>query len=163
LEFVVELSKWLFKERGVIRISKVDHHLVNETESRSLYTILDEFYYALHIEEWNGSKWVPYVANDVQLEFQMLDPYIRRILDNDGTGRFYTTFKIPDVYGVYSLRVDYFRVGYTSLHSKELVTIRPFRHNQYERFISSAFPYYASAFSMMAGVALFSIIFLFQK
>ena len=93
----------------------------------------------------------------------MLDPYVRRILDSDGNGKFSTTFKIPDVYGVYSLVVEYFRVGYTSLHSKELVTVRPFRHNEYERFIPSAFPYYASAFSMMAGVALFSIIFLFQK
>jgi len=162
-EFAVELTKWLFKERGLIRISNIEHHKVGETHSRDIYTVLDEFYYAITIEEWNGSKWTPYHANDVQLEFQMLDPYVRRILDSDGNGKFSTTFKIPDVYGVYSLRIDYFRVGYTSLHSKELVTVRPFRHNEYERFIPSAFPYYASAFSMMAGVALFSLIFLFQK
>ena len=33
----------------------------------------------------------------------------------------------------------------------ETVPIRPFKHNEYERFIGQAFPYYASAASMMAG------------
>lgn len=39
----------------------------------------------------------------------------------------------------------------------------PLRHNEYERFIVSAFPYYASAFSMMAGVCIFSFVFLHFK
>jgi len=33
-------------------------------------------------------------------------------------------------------------------------------HTQYERFIPGAFPYYASAFSMMLGVTIFSCVFL---
>ena len=33
----------------------------------------------------------------------------------------------------------------------------------YFRFIYSAYPYYASAFSMMAGVFIFSIVFLNYK
>ncbi len=43
------------------------------------------------------------------------------------------------------------------------VTVRPLRHNQYERFILSAYPYYVGAFSTMVGFALFSIIFLYHR
>jgi len=40
------------------------------------------------------------------------------------------------------------------------VSVRPLQHTQYERFIVSAYPYYAGAFSMMFGVIVFSFIFL---
>jgi oligosaccharyltransferase complex subunit beta len=43
------------------------------------------------------------------------------------------------------------------------VSVRPLEHTQYERFIPSAYPYYASAISMMVGVFLFSIVFLHFK
>lgn len=38
-----------------------------------------------------------------------------------------------------------------------------FQHTQYERFIPSAYPYYVSAFSMMVGLWIFSIVFLHYK
>jgi hypothetical protein len=40
------------------------------------------------------------------------------------------------------------------------VSVRPLRHNQYERFISSAYPYYASAFRYPYHN---SALFLFQE
>jgi oligosaccharyltransferase complex subunit beta len=43
------------------------------------------------------------------------------------------------------------------------VSVRPLQHTEYERFIPSAYPYYVSAFSMMAGVFLMSIVFLHYK
>lgn len=43
------------------------------------------------------------------------------------------------------------------------VSVRPLQHTQYERFIPSAFPYYASVFSMMTGLFVFSIVFLHMK
>lgn len=43
------------------------------------------------------------------------------------------------------------------------VSVRPLQHTQYERFIPSAYPYYASAFSMMLGLFIFSIVFLHMK
>lgn len=30
-------------------------------------------------------------------------------------GRYYTAFKVPDVYGVFQFKVEYQRLGYTSL------------------------------------------------
>jgi len=102
---------------------------------------------------------VPFAADDVQLEFVRIDPFVRTTLKGKG-GVFSTQFKLPDVYGVYQFRVDYNRIDYTHLYSTTQVSVRPLQHTQYERFIPSAFPYYASAFSMMAGVVLFSIVFL---
>ena len=43
------------------------------------------------------------------------------------------------------------------------VAVRPKMHTEYERFIPSAFPYYASAFSMMIGLSVFSFVFLHYK
>ena len=78
-------------------------------------------------------------------------------------GKFTAKFKIPDIYGVFQFRVDYARKGLTRLYSSTQFSVRPWRHDQYERFIVSAYPYYASAFSMMAGVFVFSIVFLHYK
>ncbi len=39
------------------------------------------------------------------------------------------------------------------------VSIRPFKHNEFERFIFGAYPYYWSIFSMMVGF--FAFVFLF--
>ena len=43
------------------------------------------------------------------------------------------------------------------------VSVRPYEHTQFERFIPSAFPYYISAFSMMFGLCIFSLVFLHHK
>ena len=81
----------------------------------------------------------------------------------DKNGHFEGKFKVPDVYGVFQFKVDYVRQGLTRLYSTTQFSVRPLRHDQYERFIVSAYPYYASSFSMMVGVFLFSIVFLHFK
>ena len=81
----------------------------------------------------------------------------------DKNGNFEGKFRIPDDYGVFQFKVDYVRKGLTRLYSTTQFSVRPLSHNQYERFIGSAYPYYASSFSMMFGVFLFSIVFLHYK
>jgi len=93
----------------------------------------------------------------------MLDPYVRKHLKADNNGKFSLTFTLPDVYGIFTFQVDYHREGYTNLFVDTKVQVRPFRHNEYERFIASAFPYYAATFSMLLGIFLFSLVFLYHK
>lgn len=163
-QFVFKTLEWLLKEKGVLRIVKVEHHRVGESGPPDVYTINEELEYTLYAEEWNGKKWVPFNVKDIQLEFSMIDPHIRTILTNDGkNGKYTTRFKIPDRYGVFTFRVDYVRKGYTFLSSIVRTPVRPYRHNQYERFIESAYPYYASAFSMLGGLFLFSWVFLYHR
>ena len=72
-------------------------------------------------------------------------------------------FKLPDVYGVFSYRTTYHKEGYTALATVSRAPIRPYRHDEYERFITQATPYYASSLSMLAGLFIFSALFVFMK
>ncbi|EGD75293.1 oligosaccharyltransferase OST48 [Salpingoeca rosetta] len=161
-QFVEALALWCFQERGQLRTRPALHRLVGNNESSHEYTITDEVEYFLPIEEKVNGEWVPYTGNDVQLEFVRIDPFVRTPLKNvDGVQQ--VTFTLPDVYGVFQFRVDYNRLGYTHIYNTQQVSVRPLRHTQYERFISTAYPYYANAFSMMAALFLFSFVFLHHR
>ncbi|XP_013414803.1 dolichyl-diphosphooligosaccharide--protein glycosyltransferase 48 kDa subunit-like [Lingula anatina] len=161
-QVATSLSQWVFKEKGVLKVGKVFHAKKGEKSPPEAYTIMDQVTYSIEIEEYKGGKWVPFDGKDVQLEFVRIDPFVRTFLKAKN-GKFSVDFKLPDVYGVYQFLVDYNRIGYTHLFSTTQVSVRPLEHTQYERFISSANPYYFSAFSMMAGVFVFSIVFLHYK
>lgn len=158
-ELAETLSLWCFKERGLLRLDSVNHHLVGEKSPPEFYTIREMVEFSMQVSEKKDGAWVPFKGTDVQVEFVRIDPFVRATLNNKG-GRVSAQFKIPDVYGVYQFRVNHNRVGYTRIQSVTQVSVRPLRHNQYERFIPSAYPYYASAFSMMAGVFVFALVFL---
>ena len=158
----VALSKWVFKEEGVLRVGNVRHHKVGETSPPEAYTVMDDVVFTIEIEKYVSGKWVPFDANDIQLEFVRIDPFVRTALKKVGK-HYVSNFKIPDVYGVYQFKVEYNRIGYTYLYSTTQVSVRPLQHTQYERFIPSAYPYYISSFSMMFGVFIFSFVFLYYK
>eukprot|EP00735_Rhodelphis_limneticus_P003024 TRINITY_DN1419_c0_g1::TRINITY_DN1419_c0_g1_i1::g.27119::m.27119 TRINITY_DN1419_c0_g1::TRINITY_DN1419_c0_g1_i1::g.27119 ORF type:complete len:448 (+),score=71.06,sp/O54734/OST48_MOUSE/42.92/1e-121,DDOST_48kD/PF03345.9/4.7e-121 TRINITY_DN1419_c0_g1_i1:33-1346(+) len=172
-----ELTRWVFGERGVLRFTNATHWLAEPFVSpveplhsdivgcrrHEMYTINDVLGYSITISELVDGEWVPYKANDVQLEWAMLSPYIRTNLKDQGNGVFSTEFKAADVYGVFKFRVDYRRQGYSAIYHEASVPVRPLRHNQFERFILQAYPYYSSAFSMMVGLFLFSWVFLYTK
>lgn len=162
-EFVKILSTWVFQEKGALLARDIRHVLHGTNHTPDMYTIKDEVDFSVIIEEFNGKTWVPYKADDVQVEVRRIDPYIRQFLKHDGKGKFFTTFKLPDVIGVYTFKVDYQRAAYAGLSTFVRTPVRPFWHNQYERFIPAAFPYYAGAFSMIVGLVLFSLVFLFHK
>lgn len=159
-EVAIAISQWVFKEHGVLRVTSVSHHRFGETIPPQSYTIMDEVVYNIKIEKLIDGKWAPYQANDVQLEFVRIDPFVRTTLKSKTNGIYESKFKIPDVYGVYQFKVDYDRIGFTRLYSTTQVSVRPLEHTQYERFIYSAYPYYVSVFSMMAGMFIFSFFFL---
>jgi len=73
--------------------------------------------YTIEIEQLEKGTWVPYDADDIQLDFVRIDPFVRTKLNRKQGGKYQTLFKIPDVYGVYQFKVDYNRVGYTHLFS----------------------------------------------
>ena len=79
--------------------------------------------YTIEIEKLEKDKWVPFDGKDIQLEFVRIDPFVRTVLQRGSDGLFRAEFKIPDVYGVYQLKVDYTRIGYTFLHSATQVNI----------------------------------------
>lgn len=157
------LMRWVLGECGQLRYTSVKHHRVDETVPPSQYTIMDDVVYTIKIETKDDSgNWIPYDADDVQLEFVRIDPFIRKNMEHKD-GEYKLVMKLPDVYGVFKFVVDYYRVGYTHLLSVVQVPVRPFTHTQYERFLVAAYPYYTSALSMMVGLVLFSFVFLYLK
>merc|ERR1719309_159830 len=162
-DLAMALADWVFKQRGVLRVSEVKHHKLGESSPPAAYTIEDNVFYSIKIEELVKGQWQSFRASDVQMEFFRIDPFIRTTLNRTRGGLFTAQFKLPDVYGVFQFKVEYNRIGYTYLSSKTQVSVRPKQHTQYERFIPSAYPYYASAFSMMIGLFVFTIVFLHHR
>ena len=56
----------------------------------------------------NGA-WIPFKADDVQMEFVRIDPFIRKTMTVDETGLFKAKFVVPDVYGVFKFVIGYSR------------------------------------------------------
>jgi len=161
---VQSVTQWALKEAGVLRVTGVSHNKVGEDFVPHEYTVKEELEYHIHVEELVSGAWVPFQAKDMQLEFVRIDPFVITALAAAASdGHFQASFTVPDVYGVYQFKVEYNRVGYTRLHSTTQIPVRPFLHTQYERFIVCAYPYYASSFSMMAGLFLFSLVFLHHR
>lgn len=172
-EFSHELIMWCFKGKGQLRATQLTHYKLAEddrndprrTKNPSRYRVEDEIMFSVLVEEYDSmqQKWVPFQAEDMQLELKMIDPWYRLNLEHDGNGLFFKQFKVPDVYGVYQFIVNYHRHGYTSIELHQHVSITPYRHNQFERFIPAAYPYYASVFSVMSAFFVFGLLFLYTK
>ena len=162
-KFVTELAAWNFGERSILRASEIKHHIAGESVAPAVYRIKDNITVSITIEEYSNGKWVPFVAPGLQLEFQMLDPYYRINVPHIADGIHSVTFVAPDVYGVFTFEIDYRKFGYSSILRSQIHPVRPYHHNEYERFLEAAYPYYAGAFSMIIGVIILGLLVLYQK
>ena len=140
-----------------------------------MYRINDEIIFEMIVEEHDlflensiennscstdSRFWKSFIVDDLQLELVMLDPYIRTPLlpcfdSSCIRGQYKAQFKAPDVYGTFKFRVLYRRRGFTTLHIESQIILRPFKQNEYDRFIPNAYVYYASA---IAAVIAFLVV-----
>ncbi|RHZ86150.1 hypothetical protein Glove_54g9 [Diversispora epigaea] len=170
-DFAIDLVKWTFQKKGVIKVTSRQHHKEGETEQLETYRIKDNITYTIEISEYANDQWQAFNGTDVQFEAIMLDPYIRKTLTplpvtsspDSESRKFITNIQLPDVYGVFTFRVNYKRPGYTYIDDKSVVAIRPFRHNEYPRFISAAYPYYTVTASMIVAFLTFSTVWIFNE
>lgn len=161
-ELAAALTDWVFKQRGVLRARNIQHYLTADKATPKFYTVKEDVTYNIHFDEFVHGRWVPFNGTDVQLEFVRIDPFVRTTLKNKG-GHLQAQFRVPDTYGIFKFVIDYNRIGYTHLQSSTQVSVHPLLHTQYERFIASAYPYYLSSFSMMAGAFLLSFVVLYHR
>jgi len=173
-DFSKSITRWVLRERGVLQLVEAQHHKVSDSSISTSpnntkgYRISDLIDFSVVLLEWNGKEWVGLKSNVVQMEFVRLDPYLRLFMhqskEKGGVeGRYELRFQAPDVYGVFTMKVLHDSRGYSKVKWEETVVVRPFRHDEYERFIVAAFPYYASALSMIVGFFLFSFFFLYHR
>ncbi|KAH9926096.1 dolichyl-diphosphooligosaccharide-protein glycosyltransferase [Fomitopsis serialis] len=164
-QFAADVAAWTFQETGMLRIDDATHHRVNETAPGDMYTINDRVTYTMHVSKYNptSAEWEPYSGiTDMQLEFTMLDPHIRTALKpTPGVpGEYSLTFRVPDRHGVFKFNVDYKRKGWSYLQSTTVVPVVPPRHDEYPRFLSPAWPYYAGTISTSAAFLAFCALWL---
>ena len=84
-QFRRDVLAWGLRERGVLRAVEARHWKEGGFGDRAggMYRIKDELGFAVRLEEWRrdaaeGGGWVPFKADDVQVELRMLDPYVRK-------------------------------------------------------------------------------------
>ncbi|KAG8217186.1 Dolichyl-diphosphooligosaccharide--protein glycosyltransferase subunit WBP1 [Butyriboletus roseoflavus] len=164
-QFVRDIAAWVFQETKVLRIDRTEHHRVNETDVPEMYTINDQIVYTAYISAYDSrtTSWKPYNGlTDLQLEFTMLDPHVRTaLLPVAGKpGKYEVQFRAPDRHGVFKFVVGWRRQGHSFLHTTTTVPVVPPRHDEYPRFLSAAWPYYAGAISTSIGFFIFSALWL---
>lgn len=99
----------------------------------------------------------------MDLQFIMLEPYYSVPLEQDTNqvGTYFYNFRVPQRLGVFRFVVDYKHHGMTYLDEEVEVSVIQWRHDDFERFLPRAFPFYLTAFVLMAGffVLIMSILF----
>ncbi|KXN91992.1 Dolichyl-diphosphooligosaccharide--protein glycosyltransferase 48 kDa subunit [Leucoagaricus sp. SymC.cos] len=164
-QFAQDVAAWAFQESNVVRIDRIEHHKLNDTNPLEQYTINDQLVYTAHVSKYNPTKgtWSPHSSlTDLQLEFTMLDPHIRTSLppSSSSPGTYTVQFRAPDRHGVFKFVVDWKRKGWSHLFSSTTVSVVPPRHDGYPRFLSAAWPYYIGAISTSVAFFLFSTVWL---
>lgn len=166
-KYTQELVAWNFGELGILKVDRIFHHKTGDNSYQpSEYKIKDDIVYTIDISTWDpkSSKWISFETDDLTLEFVMLDPYIRMPLTfNESTSQYVAEFKLPDKHGVFQFKVIYRKPGFTFLEAATKIPVRPFKHNEYERYLFDAFPYYVSVFGTLVGFYVFLIYFLYDS
>ena len=166
-EFCQNLLEWNFQITGVLKFENIRHRRINDNITLPTYRIRDELIYEIDIYEYNpnNKNWEPYNTNDIQVEYVMMNPYYIGNLKKYDSSKptYYTKFTSPDKFGVFKFIIDYERKGYSNIFSSTKVPLRPYYHNEYNRFLPCAYPYYTAVFIILGAFVLFSILFLYGE
>ncbi|KAK9477217.1 Dolichyl-diphosphooligosaccharide--protein glycosyltransferase subunit WBP1 [Lipomyces japonicus] len=169
-ELARSVSAWAFQEKSVLRLNYVSHKLVESEEINSaIYRVKQQVEYTVSVSEYLDDKWVPYVTDDLQLEFTMLDPYYRLsipVLSQTSDAAIYSVkFVTPDQHGMFTFHTNYKRTGLSYIEDKKTITLRHFGHNEFLRSyeIPNAWPYITSIVTVVVGWVLFVTLWVFSK
>ncbi|SCV73025.1 BQ2448_6950 [Microbotryum intermedium] len=172
--FISDLTRWTMQETGVIRIDAARHYRASDGQRQDLYRVGEELPQAYDVDIVVKDEDARLLAqlDDLQLEFTMLDPHLRVPLtvsdrqihadDGETAVRYTSSFHAPDRHGVFTLRVDYRRPGWSFLDEKALVSVAPPRHDEFERFITGAMPYYGGALSVSVATLVVVVLWILQ-
>lgn len=172
-DLVENLINWNFNAKSVIRVLKSRHYHANTelTYDELNYKINDIIKYEIDITKWDGSQWVPFIAEDIQFELRQVDPYYRinltRVLDaetNNNTFARYTTndFKLPNRHGMFKFLTEYKRNGLSTIKDEDIKAIRHLANDEYPRSweITNSWVYLAANIVVISSFITFIILFL---
>lgn len=94
----------------------------------------------------------------------MLDPWVIMKLSNHrGTATYSAEFVTPTKAGIYQYKFIYEKPGYNFISLSDRVTVRPKKHDEFDRFLVTALPYYSGTFATIIGSIVFIIFYLYTK
>ena len=160
-----EAAKWAFKRKGMLRLSNFEHRRSGDAAPPPLatYTINDQIHVSLDLHENDGDDWQPHVTENLQAQFVMLDPYIRKRMQHTGNGHYELNVRAPDKYGIFKWVIEYSAPGYSKVALEEVTPLRPLQHDQFPRFVLQAYPYYAALMSVSVGFFVVVLFVLYHK
>jgi len=165
--FCQDILNWNFQRSGVLRYDNIRHQRKTDGKTLDTYRVKDQLEYMIDIYEYEAktNTWKPYLSDDLQLEWVMMNPYyiqqMKLLSSNKPT--YHISFKVPDKFGVFKFIIDYKRLGYSYLDVSTKVPLRPYNHNEYPRFLPTAYPYYLAVISTLLVFIVFSFIFVYGK
>ena len=65
--------------------------------------------------------------------------------------------------GIYQFKIIYKKPGFNFVTESQRVTVRPYKHDEFERFLFVAYPYMFGLFSTIIGTFVFIIVYLYSK
>lgn len=162
-----EMVEWNLQERGVLRVDKVRHNKLGDQwngANPENYKREVDIEYFIDIYEKKNGNWIPFVADDVQFQFTMLDPYYQDALvqKDKNSPTYYYQLKTPWRLGIFKFVVDFKRYGLTYIDNKMEVSVIQLRHDEFPRFETTGYPYYTNVFVLMASSFLFVVHFAFS-
>lgn len=167
--FAQDFIKWTFQETGVLKVTSVEHsHLDGRSYEETPYKIKDDVIYKIGVSEWDGSKWVPFITDDLQVEIKLLDPYhrldLKPISTQDESTIYGVEFKLPDHHGVFSFHTNYRRSGKSFIDEKNTLAIRHLANDEYPRSwdITNSWVYITSAVVVFIAWVFFVVFFIYS-
>ena len=170
---IENLVNWNFNAKSVIKSLKSRHYHAETklTYDELNYKVNDMIRYEIDITEWNGSKWIPFIADDIQFELRQVDPYYRinltRIMDNETNDNIfarYTTndFKLPNRHGMFKFLTEYKRNGLSTIKDEDIKAVRHLAYDEYPRSweITNSWVYLAANLVVISSFIIFVILFL---
>lgn len=96
--FCQDLIMWNTGNSGVLKYENVRHQRKSDGKSLDIYRIKDELEYLVDIFEYDfkTNSWKPYLTDDLQIEYTMMEPFYRLQLRMLTLGKptYYTSFKV---------------------------------------------------------------------
>lgn len=180
------VTSWALQERNVLRVTSVSHFKLDDSETTtivnpSIYKVGDHARYEIVVQQGGrarsssqqsttGGLWKAYDADDIQLEFVMLDPYYRLNLHKDTAKStseysvYFAEFQVPDQHGMFTFKVNYARPGYTLINEAHTVTVRHTANDEWPRSweISNSWVYLTSAVCTVVSFGVFVILYMYS-
>lgn len=75
---------------------------------------------------------------------------------------YHYSFRTPQRLGIFRFVIDYWHYGLTYIYEETEVSVIQWRHDAFPRYLTRAFPFYASLLVLMTAFFVFVVSFLFS-